>query len=131
MRRVRDELGGSFAKASAEAVGDNCCAAEKNAINTQETAHYVGNLTQIQDLAGCRVIVPAIEDVKRIVEFNINNSVHNWFKDYDYISRPKADGYRCFTECSNSRNQTQMRNFIEIDVRYRSDKASAFLGNCC
>ena len=54
------------------------------------------NLTQIQDLAGCRVIVPSIDDVKRIAEYNVQHSSHTWFKDYDYISSPKKDGYRCF-----------------------------------
>ncbi len=54
------------------------------------------NLTQIQDLAGCRVIVPSISDVRKIIKYNGENSAHTLFKDYDYISRPKHDGYRCF-----------------------------------
>ena len=54
------------------------------------------NLTQIQDLAGCRVIVPSIGDVRKVIQFNKDNSAHEFFKDYDYISKPKKDGYRSF-----------------------------------
>jgi hypothetical protein len=54
------------------------------------------NLTQIQDLAGCRVIVPSIEDVRRIIDFNRGDGFHSWFKDWDYIDKPKSDGYRSF-----------------------------------
>lgn len=52
-------------------------------------------LNQIQDLAGCRVILPDIQAVQTIVDDLHRNQGHAIYKEYPYISKPKPDGYRC------------------------------------
>jgi hypothetical protein len=54
-----------------------------------------GNLNQMHDLAGCRVMLPSIEDVTRFIESMRANSAHELFREYPYIHEAKADGYRC------------------------------------
>ncbi len=54
-----------------------------------------GNLAQMQDLGGCRAIVPTISDVTRLVEiYRGLNSFHNIRLDRSYIDNPREDGYR-------------------------------------
>lgn len=53
------------------------------------------NLWDIQDVAGVRAIVPAIDDVTKIVaRYERGESRHRWAKSDDYIAAPKASGYR-------------------------------------
>tara|TARA_R110002074_G_scaffold400979_1_gene597757 strand:- start:1305 stop:2543 length:1239 start_codon:yes stop_codon:yes gene_type:complete len=53
-----------------------------------------GNLTQMQDLGGCRAILPSIADVNRLIQGIKENSRHNFINESDYILRPKLGGYR-------------------------------------
>jgi len=51
-------------------------------------------LDQIQDLGGCRVILPSIAEVRALVTIlkgKLPSEVH---KENDYIAKPKNDGYR-------------------------------------
>jgi len=53
------------------------------------------HLNQLQDLGGCRAIVPQIEDVKTLVEALRERSRHELRgTGNDYIASPKPDGYR-------------------------------------
>jgi hypothetical protein len=52
-------------------------------------------LNQIQDLAGCRAILPSIGDVLRLCDAMRDKSGHVLHHQDPYIERPKTDGYRC------------------------------------
>lgn len=52
-------------------------------------------LLQMQDIAGCRIIVPTMVDVARLVERYRSDPVHYAIgREQDHIARPKPDGYR-------------------------------------
>jgi hypothetical protein len=52
------------------------------------------NLNQVQDLAGCRAILPQISDVDAVVSALRNASRHTLHNESDYVRKPKPDGYR-------------------------------------
>ena len=66
------------------------------------------NLSQMQDIAGCRVIVSNVELARRVYkECYIRGDLkHKKVNEKDYINNPKADGYRS----------------IHLIYRYKSDK---------
>lgn len=52
-------------------------------------------LTQMQDVGGCRAVVPTIEDVYNLRnKFYKSRSKHVLVSEDDYISSPKSSGYR-------------------------------------
>jgi len=55
-------------------------------------------LSQMHDLGGCRAIVPTVQDVNRLVDLYRGPqdlfAAESSAKCYDYITRPKEDGYR-------------------------------------
>lgn len=51
-------------------------------------------LSELQDLGGCRVILPTIDDVKRFSDRLQQSDRHQLRETDDYILRPKKDGYR-------------------------------------
>ena len=54
-------------------------------------------LSQMQDIGGCRAVMPTIADVNRLLEtYNANPVTHlrNKEKDKNYISEPRDTGYR-------------------------------------
>jgi hypothetical protein len=51
-------------------------------------------LHQLQDLGGCRCILPTINDVKRLVDTIKTKSRYDLKSEDDYITNPKEDGYR-------------------------------------
>ena len=52
------------------------------------------NLSQLQDIAGCRVILMSIADVKTFTSALVERSRHTLEYPNDYITSPKRDGYR-------------------------------------
>jgi ppGpp synthetase/RelA/SpoT-type nucleotidyltranferase len=52
------------------------------------------HLNQLQDLGGCRVILPSIGDVHTLVSALRDNSRHDLRGEDNYIASPKDDGYR-------------------------------------
>jgi ppGpp synthetase/RelA/SpoT-type nucleotidyltranferase len=58
---------------------------------------YSSQLSQIQDIGGCRVVVPDVKSAKKIAELYIkSNQRHKRVKsrERNYINKPKSDGYR-------------------------------------
>ncbi len=71
------------------------------------------NLSQIQDIGGCRAIVRTIGQVENIVQKYKHGSrgvKHDFVKQNDYIDSPKTTGYRS----------------IHLIYRYKSDKNPVF-----
>lgn len=52
------------------------------------------HLDKLQDLGGCRAILPRIADVKTLVDALRQKSRHELRTESDYIAKPKLDGYR-------------------------------------
>jgi len=52
-------------------------------------------LSKMQDIGGCRAVMPDLEHVYRLVSLQIDGpSTHTLTKINDYIMQPKVDGYR-------------------------------------
>lgn len=81
------------------------------------------NLWTMQDLGGCRVIVPTVEDVYRYSKaYEKSRKRHIKKKDDDYIKKPKASGYRSLHvvyEYKSDRVDTYNRNML-IEIQYRT-----------
>jgi len=74
---------------------------------------YYGNkptmkLSQMQDIAGCRVVMPDVKLAKKLYKkhYVLGNLKHKKINEKDYINNPKEDGYRS----------------IHLIYRYKSDK---------
>lgn len=81
------------------------------------------NLWTMQDLGGCRVIVPTIEDVYKYAnDYEKSRKRHILKKTYDYIKNPKTSGYRSLHvvyEYQSDSVSTYNRNML-IEIQYRT-----------
>lgn len=76
----------------------------------------------MQDLGGCRVVVPTINDVYDVAKNYKSSRVrHSLMKEYDYIQQPKRSGYRSYHlvyKYQSDTKETYNRNMlIEIQLR--------------
>ncbi len=72
------------------------------------------SLWTIQDLGGCRVIVPELNDVYKYAEkYYKSRKRHIFIKDNDYITCPKKTGYRS----------------LHVVYQYHSDKVDTYNNN--
>jgi Region found in RelA / SpoT proteins len=80
-------------------------------------------LNQIQDLAGCRAILPTIDGVNALIEALRRNSCHVIHREDPYINSPKPDGYRCHHIVYKFQGVSEEEVFngrrVEIQVRTR------------
>lgn len=81
------------------------------------------SLKNMQDLGGCRVVVPKIEDVYKIAdEFENSRVRHKLVKENDYIKEPKKDGYRSlhrvYKYVSDDKNSPY--NGMKIEIQFRT-----------
>ncbi len=81
------------------------------------------SLWEMQDLGGCRLIVPKVQDVYSYAEkYNNSRKRHIFQKKYDYIAEPKKSGYRSlhmvYKYYSDS-NDIYNRNML-IEIQYRT-----------
>lgn len=81
------------------------------------------NLWTMQDLGGCRVIVPTIDDVyKYSSKYENSWKRHIKKKEYDYIQSPKLSGYRSLHvvyEYHSDTNDTYNRNML-VEIQFRT-----------
>jgi ppGpp synthetase/RelA/SpoT-type nucleotidyltranferase len=109
---------------------------ENKLLRRQET-----RATQIQDIGGCRIIVPTMRDVNRIKGFyEIGNSrVFSLHRTDDYIAQPKDTGYRSLhwvyrydsplrPQWKNMRIELQVRTQIQHIWATAVEVVSFFLG---
>lgn len=83
------------------------------------------NLARMQDVGGCRAVLPLVEDVQTIAgRYMSESSQHTVVHTDDYIAEPRDSGYRGIhfvsrfqTECRNEEVFEGMR--IEIQLRSR------------
>lgn len=81
------------------------------------------SLRNMQDLGGCRVVVPKIEDVYNIAdEFEKSRVRHKLVKENDYIKEPKKDGYRSLHRVYKyvSDDKESPYNGMKIEIQFRT-----------
>jgi ppGpp synthetase/RelA/SpoT-type nucleotidyltranferase len=80
-------------------------------------------LNQLQDIAGCRAVLPKIGDVYALVAALRDRSRHDLRDEDPYISKPKRDGYRSYHMMFNYRGRGAAKVFddrrVEIQIRTR------------
>jgi hypothetical protein len=89
-------------------------------------------LSQMQDIGGCRAVLRNVGDVKKLVkkykEFQAkspkNRSFWDGSDDFDYVERPKADGYRSVHLIFRFQSPSPKRKVfngqrVEIQIRSR------------
>ena len=81
------------------------------------------SLWMMQDLGGCRFIVPALEDVYFYAEeYDLSRKRHIFRKKYDYIANPKPSGYRSLHmvyEYHSDTSDTYNKNML-VEIQYRT-----------
>lgn len=81
------------------------------------------SLFGMQDLGGCRVIIPTIEDVYSIADEYENSRIrHRLYKENDYIKSPKPDGYRSLHRVYEYRSDDDRSKYnkMKIEVQFRT-----------
>jgi len=121
MRKLRFELLGQMK--SQKLKGITVARLKRMASIRRKLRNHTGKLHLIQDLAGCRAIVPAIGDVNALIGAMRQNSAHELFKEYDYINEPKPDGYRShhmvFKFLGQGDDEVYNGRRIELQIRTR------------
>lgn len=92
MRRMHSELVGQVRRAKTS--GITAARLKRMVSIRKKLQRIISSLDEIQDLGGCRAIVPTMDDVRRLVEVIRESSRHYVGKEDSYISVPKSDGYR-------------------------------------
>ncbi len=81
------------------------------------------SLWTMQDLGGCRFIVPTIEDVYKYSEiYESSQKRHQLKETYDYIAKPKTSGYRSVHrvyEYHSDKTDTYNKNML-IEIQFRT-----------
>ena len=83
------------------------------------------SLSGMQDIGGCRVVVPAIDDVYEFANNYENSRIrHELCKENDYILYPKTDGYRSLHRVYryNSDNVDSPYNKMKIEIQFRTQR---------
>ncbi len=81
------------------------------------------NLWTMQDLGGCRLIVPSVEEVHHYADlYEKSRKRHKNVSVYDYISSPQPSGYRSLHvvyEYHSERSTAYNRNML-IEIQFRT-----------
>lgn len=80
------------------------------------------DLWRMQDLGGCRVVLPTVEDVYGFADSFMKSRIrHEYKRTYDYIATPKSSGYRSLHlvyQYHSDKTETYNKNMlIEIQIR--------------
>lgn len=86
------------------------------------------NLSQMQDIGGCRAVLSTVGQVERLVDiYKGSNIKHRLVHDVDYIVHPKDSGYRSrhlIYRYYSDRNETY--NDLKIEIQLRSARQHAW-----
>lgn len=81
-------------------------------------------LDKLQDLGGCRIILPNISDVQNLAVTLKTVLRHEMRKEDDYIAEPKVDGYRShhliWRYVGRRRHKVLSGRSIELQLRTRA-----------
>lgn len=81
------------------------------------------SLFGMQDIGGCRVIVPTVDDVYKIANAYENSRIrHILCKENDYLKNPKKDGYRSLHRVYEykSDDPNSKYNKMKIEIQFRT-----------
>lgn len=81
------------------------------------------SLWEVQDLGGCRFIVPRISEVYSFAEkYKKSRIRHKLVATYDYISNPKSSGYRSLhlVFCFHSDSKETFNRHMLIELQFRT-----------
>lgn len=85
-------------------------------------------LSQMQDIGGCRAILPSVTDVEQLVKhYQRSEMKHQLIQVDDYISQPKKSGYRgvhLIYRYFSDRKETY--NGLKIEIQIRSSLQHAW-----
>jgi ppGpp synthetase/RelA/SpoT-type nucleotidyltranferase len=91
--------------------------------------HEHMKLSQMHDLGGCRAVLRNVSAVHRLASLYQQSMVKNpnvrmeFYKDYDYIQKPKSDGYRSIHLVYKYRTKSTKNavyNGLRIEIQLRS-----------
>lgn len=78
-------------------------------------------LDQIQDLGGCRIVVPSIDDARLLIRRFDEHAVHPRHNFKSYIDEPKIGGYRSYHAIFKFRGNGESEVFnnrrVELQIR--------------
>lgn len=79
-------------------------------------------LSEMQDIAGCRVIVSSVQQVYELVEgYKRKYAAHRLDDQDDYISNPKSDGYRGYHLIYRYNDaEHSASNGLKVEMQFRS-----------
>lgn len=122
MSRIRYELSGQIRRN--KITGGFTMARLKRMPSIRRKLRAISShLNQVQDLAGCRAVLPTIEDVNALIASMQRNSLHTLHREDDYIIKPKPDGYRShhmvFKFCGKGDDEVYNDRRVEIQIRTR------------
>jgi ppGpp synthetase/RelA/SpoT-type nucleotidyltranferase len=120
MRKVRYELSAQIRRQKANA--NSPVARLKRMPSIRRKLRTIpGNLNQMNDLAGCRAILPQMEDVQHFIKGMRENTAHEIFREYPYIFQPKPDGYRSHHMVLKFRGKSEEEVYdgrrVEVQIR--------------
>jgi hypothetical protein len=81
------------------------------------------SLYDIQDIAGCRVIMPSMGDVRGVLDAYAESAKHTLHRPYDYIGEPRDTGYRCyhlvykFDGADDEEREAFKHHYVEVQLR--------------
>jgi Region found in RelA / SpoT proteins len=79
-------------------------------------------LSQMQDIGGCRAIVATLDDVKKLISLQKSSKFkHKLVKENDYIAKPKTSGYRgVHLIYRYHSDRSENYNGLQIEMQFRS-----------
>lgn len=82
-------------------------------------------LTQMQDVGGCRAILQSYKDVRKLVDlYKTHRDAESIFKEYNYVNTPKSDGYRSvhlvYKYQPTSPHYSPEFNNMRVELQFRS-----------
>lgn len=122
MHRIRSEVSGQIRRN--KITGGFTVARLKRMPSVRRKLRTIStNLNQIQDLGGCRAVLPTIDDVNAMIRAMRQFSAHGIHREDDYINNPKGDGYRShhmvFKFCGTGDEGVYNDRRIEVQIRTR------------
>jgi hypothetical protein len=119
MRKLRAELSRKAKRVNPSAVA----AARPKRMKSIRLKLDGRSLYDIQDIAGCRAIMPTIGDVRSVLAAYEAGAKHALHKPYDYIAAPRDTGYRChhlvykFEGESEEERDGFKHHYVELQLR--------------
>lgn len=86
-------------------------------------------LTQMQDIAGCRAVLKKMTSVRQLLKlYKASGFLHKLKNEKDYITNPKADGYRChhLVYVYRGEGPTSVYDGLQIEIQIRTQTQHAW-----